>query len=244
MPARTPPPTATQRQKILAEMPRPLRAVAKQVAALLSDEAEEPIVRKWMVGGELQHVIDATDLYGDHGVNLLAKYLGYTTATLYYWVGMRRAFNKADLRRLAKRRMRSGRPISEGHLIVLGNVKSQRTRGKLINRVFRESLTAAELRREIPGHAKVKPGHQDRKPTPPPSPDAILQQMADRCQRFHRQFEAWLGNLEQVEQARPSAKLRDHLVEARDQLKTLKEDIEEVEPRLRRSLRRMGKATP
>jgi hypothetical protein len=179
-----------QRQSALQSMNKPTREVALKLAEKFDKCASAIILSQYQAGTYIATVIEEESTYGANAVKQLAAYLNPPGGETYLYnlKNFATKFEESYVRDMSSKSLPNGGHLSLQHWLALTKLSEQEDREKMMRRVFKESLSAAEVDNEIKAGAGGKRNARQggRKPGVPTSPLAGLQKCFAISQQLNR----------------------------------------------------------
>lgn len=180
-------PVEKKRLALLKEMTPACRKVAEDFDTKMSKSAQGVIMISYDMGSRLREVVENEGEYGSKAVETLAAYLNVKggATTLYGLRDFAESFDREFVKANSVKPMANGDYLTLQHWSQLRKIAEQKDREKLLNRVFKESLSANELEKEVRAGSKTKHSRQGgRKPGIPTSVLAGVQQTLSIGNKF------------------------------------------------------------
>lgn len=235
-------PVEKKRLAILKEMSPATREVAQDFETRLGKVAHGIILTQYDMGSRIAEIMENEGEYGSGAVKQLSEYLNIAggETTLYALRNFSESFDKDYVKEWSLKPMANGQFLSIGHWFKIMQLKDRKAQDKMLDRVFRESLSVNELEKEVRalGSKDKKNARQGgRKPATPTSPIAGLQTAFQIAQKW--------ANLEPVLEESvfdaidelPPDRINDALLE---KLNETKSKLEEMAEKAQSAAERVG----
>ncbi|MEX2216528.1 MAG: hypothetical protein WD768_20615 [Phycisphaeraceae bacterium] len=235
------------REAAFNEMDQPLKEVAKKLTHLEGLGSVSMLAVTWEQGKLVLQVLEEEVAYGSNAVKKLAEYLGVSESRLYALRTIAVTFKREDMKALGHREMANGERITRGHLLELAVVRSKRDRNKLIEAIFKESLSVRDLAARISEKFVPAPkAHRNgRKPKTPSSPAAGIEDMTRVANSVSNKVEIWVkavfDELDEAEPDRFTDAMVSKMAESLKSVETMESGIAMVKNRLAKNLERARK---
>lgn len=237
-----------QRNQVFKSMNPETQQVARELEAKISKVSNGIVVLQYQMGMRIAKVVEEEQVYGEGAVKQLADYLNNPGGAthLYNLKNFATTFTKDYVERTMERSMESGERLSVGHWIALSRIDDGAKREKMLERVFKHSMSANDLVREVTASGSGKNVRQGgRKPQTPTSPTAGLQKTHSIAQQLNRFSEVAYDNVFGVIDEMDSEKMNETLLEKLEETKaTLEETMEEAPKmiaRIEKNIKRVTK---
>ncbi len=224
-------PEQKARTALFESMDPKLQAVAKTFEAVDQQLAKNDLVSRHRLGVKIREIIDNDNVYGAGAVEKLATYLGsYTASGLYNLRTVAEMFTEEQLTAAATRTNGAGGHITYTHILEISKIKSEGNRTKMLERAFKESLSAGQIASEVATkYATRNSRGGGRKPAMPHSIGAAATQVHQTFQGLENRFDPWK---ESLIDASKEIKDEDATSELLEKLKSGREKIDEVEGKM------------
>jgi len=234
-------PVAKKRLALLKEMTPATREVAQDFETRLGKVAHGIILTQYDMGSRVAEVMENEGEYGSGAVKQLAEYLNVAggETTLYALRNFSESFDKEYVKEYSLKPMGNGQFLSIGHWFKLMQLKDRKTQEKMLDRIFKESLTVNELEKEVRalGSKDKKNARQGgRKPATPTSPIAGLQTAFQLAQKWSNLVPVLEENVFDSIDELPPDRVNEALLE---KLNETKEKIEEMTEKGQSALERV-----
>jgi hypothetical protein len=208
-----------------------LKAIADAVAQQNTADAERSLLQHYALGLKVQKVLERDVLFGSNGVDQLAAGLHQRPQFLYDLRRVTQLLSRNDIKLLGSRPMTGGGHITIYHLTAIANIPAPAERRRLLELVFTEGLTVAQLINMI-----VKPMLPTRKPSPrKKTPLVAAKEMASRLQKINALMATWntllLDELLAMPPDRIDDDLLDNVLAAQEESLSLQAALEAANPR-------------
>jgi len=247
-----------EQENVVESMTKALRRIYHDGAERLAKGDAAFVLTRYDIGAELIEIEEDEEKYGKAAVRQLAIAWGVSSSPdsganmLYAWRAIASRWSRDQVKALLDRRGVRQTTICLEHLIELNRIRSDKDLTKYTERIFEEGLTAGDLASEITAKLDRKRSSSGgRKPTPPRSPMAGLQQIVEMTKTFVGRSSVWeSGIFHKLEEAAPStidesilSKLEQVQAQQQKMIKTSKSMVARIEAcaaRVRRVLAKSG----
>lgn len=236
------------RLAIYKKMTPATQEVAKEFEGKVGNAATGIIVLQYSLGARVKAIVDDEGTYGSGAVKQLAEYLAVKggESYLYSLMNFSATFEKDFVKQKSSVAMANGEHLTVTHWLQLMKISEEKAREKMLDRVYRESLSANDLEKEIRAGAggKTKNARQGgRKPKTPSNPMVGLQGIFALSNKFVRFEEvAATAVFDALDEIEPD-KVTDNLVEKAEKaleiVETTVEKATEMKDRLETNISRL-----
>lgn len=188
-------PAEEARRKAYEAMTPELRDVAQECERQIAKTAGSVIMLQYQIGARVLAVANDEQTYGPNAVQQLADYLGVRggASYLYSLMNFARVFEADYVRTRSLRPMANGEHVTVSHWLQLMKIEDPQSRERMLERVYREALSANDLEREIRAGVAGPTRHTrqgGRRPKVPTNPVVGLQSVCEAANRLVRFEEA------------------------------------------------------
>lgn len=236
------------RLSIFKKMTPATQEVAKEFEGKVGNAATGIIILQYSLGARVKAIVDDEGTYGSGAVKQLAEYLAVKggESYLYSLMNFSDTFEKDYVKQKSSIAMANGEYMTVTHWLQLMKISEEKAREKMLDRVYKESMSANDLEKEIRAGAggKTKNARQGgRKPKTPSNPMVGLQGIFALSNKFVRFEEvAEKAVFDVLDEIEPD-KVTDNLVEkAEKALEIVEQTVEkanEMKDRLETNLERL-----
>lgn len=236
------------RLTIFKKMTPATQEVAKEFEGKVGNAATGIIILQYSLGARVKSIVDDEGTYGSGAVKQLAEYLSVKggESYLYSLMNFSDTFEKDYVKQKSSIALANGEHLTVTHWLQLMKISEEKAREKMLDRVYRESMSANDLEKEIRAGAggKTKNARQGgRKPKTPSNPMVGLQGIFALSNKFVRFEEvAEKAVFDVLDEIEPD-KVTDNLVEkAEKALEVVEQTVEkatEMKDRLETNIERL-----
>lgn len=236
------------RLKMFKAMTPATQEIAKKYEGKISQAATGLIVIQYGLGAEVKAVMDDEGTYGNSAVEQLSVYLGVKGGATYLYAlkNFSETFDKDYVKQKSAILLANGDAITIGHWLQLMKLSEDKAREKLLDRVYKESMSANDLAKEIQAGAAgtTKNARQGgRKPKTPSNLMVGLQglfALSNKFVRFEEVAEkAVFDAMDEIEPDRVTEAMVEKTETTIGQMETMIEKATEAKERLEKGLDRM-----
>ena len=187
------------------------------------------LISYYRLGGKISEMLNNENVYGAGAVEKLAEYLGgWSAGSLYNLRTVHTQWTEEQIKQIAARTTSTGRHISYSHMLELSKITTDGNRNKMLERAFKDDLSANNLSAEIATKFATRNASRGggRPPSKPHSIGAAATQVFQTFQGVENRFEPWK---ESLIDASKEINEEDATPELLEKLKQGKEKIETVE---------------
>lgn len=179
-------PIEKKRAALLKSMSPACREVAEDFSQKLTKASQGVVLISYDMGARVRQVREDVAQYGSNAIEVLGAYLGISATALYSLHGFANAFEREFVRENSSRVLPDGTHLSLGHWTAISKISENKDRLRMLNRVFRESLSANAVEREVKAaEKKTNRRSGGRKPSVPTSVLAGVQQTLSLGKKFN-----------------------------------------------------------
>jgi len=124
--------------------PQAIAQLATQLVAQDSTAREDNVIAKYAIAVQIRSV-QATSVYGDQALCLLAAGMHWSLNRLYSYIAVANKWDAAALRALAARRMTNGGALTFNHLELLAGIRSASRVNYLLGQIFLHNWNSRHL---------------------------------------------------------------------------------------------------
>lgn len=241
-------PVDKARLKMFKSMTPATQEIAKKYEGKMSQAATGVIVIQYGLGAEVKAVMDDEGTYGNSAVEQLAVYLGVKGGATYLYAlkGFAETFDKDYVKQKSSILLANGDPLTIGHWLHLMKLSEDKAREKMLDRIYKESMSANDLAKEIQSGSAggTKNARQGgRKPKTPSNLMVGLQglfALSNKFVRFEEVAEkAVFDVIDEIEPDRVTEAMVEKTKMTIGQMDTMIEKATEAKDRLTAGLERM-----
>lgn len=224
-------PEKKARQELFNKMDPKLQSVARTFEAVEQQLKKNDLVSRHKLGTKIREVVENDNVYGAGAVEKLAEYLGdYTAAGLYNLRTYADQYTEEQVIAIADRTMANGQHVTYTHLLEISKIKSEGARAKMLERTFKDSLSAGQIAAEVTAKFATRNSRSGgRPPAVPHSIGAAATQVQQTFQSLENRFDPWKASLID---ASKQINDDDATPELLEKLKQGREKIDEVEGKM------------
>ena len=234
-----------RRTALLKEMTPALQKLVVSFDKRLMAEAKGSIILWYDMGLEIAGALKDTKHYGTNAVEQMAEYESVTPAFLYNMRNVTIAFTRAQITALIERKTATGKHLCFNHISRLANVNKVADRNKLIEDVYTQDMSIAQLESEISAkYAKKMVGHSTGRP--PEKPKSLMAGVQDIYKRTHElngRKKIWndavFDVIDELEPDRVTPVLLNKLVQAEVETANLVDHLSKARARIGENIERL-----
>jgi hypothetical protein len=184
-------PVDKARLKVFKAMPPATQEIAKKYEGKMSQAATGLIILQYGLGTEVKAAMEDEGTYGSSAVEQLAVYLGVKGGATYLYAlkNFSETFDKDYVKQKSAITLANGDPMTIGHWLHLMKLSEDKAREKMLDRIYKESMSSNDLAKEIQAGAagSTKNARQGgRKPKTPSNLMVGLQGLFALSNKFVR----------------------------------------------------------
>lgn len=182
-----------------------LKEKCKELQALFKAELTDHLCFRYDVAETFHEILSNPAEYGDRALLHLQDQLKIPESAITNYVRFFKAFDRDQLKELAKRSVDTGVPLSFSHLVELTHIAAKSKRKKFIERIFDKGLSANQLHDEV--FALIGPRRKSgagRKPKRATSPMAGYTDLIKTTTKYCKKVtEVWVPVFTEVNEVSP-----------------------------------------
>jgi hypothetical protein len=234
------------RREVYDDMTPELKKMAHEIRSMLARETESSLLIHFDIGVMIRQAVEEEGAYGVKAVEQLAAFFGRDPSWLYAHRDVARVFDRKQIEELAQREMANGGHLESGHVLMLSRVKGREDRKEMMKLTFAQSLSIRQLGDQIGGavldHGR---GYGGRKPVPPKSLLAGLNQVVTAAEAILKRVPIWAASVRQgavdLEPAKFDDLLQQMVNKAATAVRQLAEQLPAIQAALDEVLKRSKK---
>lgn len=149
-------PAEKKRQQLFKQMTPDTQKIVTEFQGRVSKANTGTVLMQYDLGAHVAQMISEETKYGSGAVKLVAEYLGSDEATMYNLRTFAAEFERDYVKELSGREMSNGRMLSVGHWMQVMKLKDKADQKKILEKVFKNSMTVGDLELEVRTSGKQK----------------------------------------------------------------------------------------
>lgn len=149
-------PAEKQRQNLFKQMTPDTQQIVTDYQGRIAKANTGTVIMQYDLGAHVAQMIQEEAKFGSGAVKLVAAYLGSDEALMYNLRQFAAEFDRDYVRTLSGREMGNGKMLSVGHWFQVMKLKDKDDQKKILEKVFKQSLTVGDLELEVRTTGKTK----------------------------------------------------------------------------------------
>lgn len=142
-------PAEKKRQNLFKQMTAETQKVVTEFQGRVQKANTGTVLLQYDLGAHVADMVSEEAKYGSGAVKLVAEYFGSDEPTMYNLRTFAAEFERDYVKELSGREMANGKMLSVGHWMQVMKLKEKDAQKKMLEKVFKNSMTVGDLELEI-----------------------------------------------------------------------------------------------